>query len=562
MYFLAVRNPNGDAVWQMTLTPDNLEHSLNFERYLEQQPVSDQLSNCLLNTTYLGRFSKDQLRIMRNEILARHGWKFQSKDLQEYFGKQPWYKPGNDNKAIKLHIIEQLNIQLIKSEETVPDTFRSYGADASQYVGGLADDGRGPDEVGTVLGENVYLVSTETQFLDALGNNRTVIVAKNVHLNLSRVLENEELFLKKTGRRWASDATAIITKQPMVVSESETDGRQLALLNFSGLVIKGERNSSIEVDPRYSYCLYFINCDHCEVQNLTIGHTEGGYCSGGVIGVRGGRQNLVKDCDLYGCGTYGLDLIETTDFSMISSTVHDCTYGIMELRSCMAVKFNKCDFYNNREYSLIEGVGNEGLTFTDCRFYANWGDAPLFRLDNTFYLIGCEIYHPTQNLGSIEMAEQLQGPSKWVDNPLDTNIKGRNIGPDQQKDKQFESCPLTVIEEGWKTRTIDNVINGSFGIMLERFDQTWPTWMVGEIRAAMEKGLSKVVLDEETSLEVTVDTKNGFAGIVWRLASGIAATATSCWPSAWASPQIPLSISYASMTTTLRRNASPLSLRS
>ena len=309
MYFLAVRNPNGDAVWQMTLTPDNLEHSLNFERYLEQQPVSDQLSNCLLNTTYLGRFSKDQLRIMRNEILARHGWKFQSKDLQEYFGKQPWYKPGNDNKAIKLHIIEQLNIQLIKSEETVPDTFRSYGADASQYVGGLADDGRGPDEVGTVLGENVYLVSTETQFLDALGNNRTVIVAKNVHLNLSRVLENEELFLKKTGRRWASDATAIITKQPMVVSESETDGRQLALLNFSGLVIKGERNSSIEVDPRYSYCLYFINCDHCEVQNLTIGHTEGGYCSGGVIGVRGGRQNLVKDCDLYGCGTYGLDLI-------------------------------------------------------------------------------------------------------------------------------------------------------------------------------------------------------------------------------------------------------------
>ena len=511
MYFLAVRNPNGDAVWQMTLTPDNLEHSLAFERRLEQQPVSDQLSTCLLNTTYLGRFSKDQLRIMRNEILARHGWKFQSKDLQEYFGSQPWYKPGNNNNAIKLHIIEQLNIQLIKSEETVPDTFRSYGADVSQYAGGLAEDGRGPDEVNGKGGEIV--VKTEAQFLSALGNNRTVVVAGDVHLNLSRVLENEEMFKNQPGRRWASDATAIISKQPLVVSESETDGRQLALVNFSGLVIKGERNSSIEVDPRYSYCLYLINCDHCEVQNLTIGHTEGGYCSGGVIGVRGGRQNMVKDCDLYGCGTYGLDLMETTDFSMFNSNVHDCTYGIMELRSCVGVKFNNCDFFNNREYSLIEGSGVEGLTFDKCRFYANWGDAPLFALDNTFYLIGCEIYHPTKNLGSIEMAEQLQGPSKWVDNPLDNSIKGRNIGPDQVQDRHFESCPLTVIEEGWKTHTIDNVINGSLGIMLERFDQTWPTWMVGQVREAMEKGLSKVVLDEETSLIVTVDAKNGFAEV-------------------------------------------------
>ena len=81
----------------------------------------------------------------------------------------------------------------------------------------------------------------------------------------------------------------------------------------------------------------------------------------------------------------------------------------------------------------------------------------------------------------------------------------------QAQDKKF--CPLTEIEEGWKTKTIDNVINGSLGIMLERFDQTWPTWMVGEVRDAMEKGLSEVVLDEETSLTVTVDSKNGYVEV-------------------------------------------------
>ena len=73
-----------------------------------------------------------------------------------------------------------------------------------------------------------------------------------------------------------------------------------------------------------------------------------------------------------------------------------------------------------------------------------------------------------------------------------------------------ESVSIEDINKGWGTKTINNVINGSLGIMLERFDQTWPTWMVGVVRETMEKGLAEEVLDEETELTVTVDTKNGF----------------------------------------------------
>ncbi len=440
MNFLVVCRPNGDASEILVLTPDNLKDCRGQEEWAEKQPVSDIITGRLLNTTYLSRFSKDELRLMRNEILARHGWKFQSKDLQEYFGKQSWYRPVADNKTIKLNIIEQTNVQMIKSEEIVPDSERGY-MDMSdpvynkdlrdlvdgkgRFPGGLDDDGRGPDEVDG----NFYSVTNETEFLAALGNNRTVVIAAGAHLNLSRVLEREEMFVGERGRRWTSDASAIASKDPLVVSESETDGRQLALVNMKNLIIRGERNSSIEVDPRYSYCLYFINCENCEVHNLTIGHTEGGTCSGGVIGVRGGRMTLVKDCDLYGCGTFGLDLIETSDFALINSNIHDCTYGIMELRSCVSVKFTKCDFFSNREYALIEGWGNEGLVFDDCRFFANWGDAPLFRLDNTFYLMGCQVYHPSENLGSMNICEQIGKKTVFIDNPLDPNIQGRGLGP-------------------------------------------------------------------------------------------------------------------------------------
>ena len=441
MNFLVVRRPNGDASDILVLTPDNLKNCQKQEKWAEEQPVSNIITGMLLNTNYLGRFSKDELRLMRNEILARHGWKFQSKDLQEHFGKQSWYKPVANNNTIKLNIIEQTNVQLIKSEEIVPDSERGY-MDMSDPVynqglrelvdgqgmfpGGLDDDGRGPDEID---GDDVFRVTNEAEFLAALGNDRTVVIATGSHLNLSRVLEREEMFIGERGRRWSNDASAIVSKDPLVVSESETDGRQLALVNMKNLIIRGEQNSSIEVDPRYSYCLYFINCENCEVHNLTIGHTEGGYCSGGVIGVRGGRMTLVKDCDLYGCGTYGLDLIETSDFALMNSNIHDCTYGIMELRSCVSVKFTKCDFFSNREYTLIEGWGIEGLVFDDCRFFANWGDAPLFNLDNTFYLMGCQVYHPSGNLGTMNMCEQIGKKTVFIDNPLDPNIQGRGLGP-------------------------------------------------------------------------------------------------------------------------------------
>ena len=74
-------------------------------------------STMLLNTQTLRRYDKKTLRIMRNEIMARHGYRFQSKDLQEYFGKQSWYKPVASNNQVKLSFVEQLNVELIKYTE-------------------------------------------------------------------------------------------------------------------------------------------------------------------------------------------------------------------------------------------------------------------------------------------------------------------------------------------------------------------------------------------------------------------------------------------------------------
>ena len=75
-----------------------------------------------LNMSILSHYSKEALGLMRNEILARHGYVFKSDDLSTYFLKQDWYEPEEGRADVRLSAVEQLNISLIKSAESVPDS--------------------------------------------------------------------------------------------------------------------------------------------------------------------------------------------------------------------------------------------------------------------------------------------------------------------------------------------------------------------------------------------------------------------------------------------------------
>lgn len=64
--------------------------------------------------------TKEELRLARNEIYARHGLMFQAQDLQEYFGRQAWYNPsipaGQFDENI-LNSYEKENLQLLQRLE-------------------------------------------------------------------------------------------------------------------------------------------------------------------------------------------------------------------------------------------------------------------------------------------------------------------------------------------------------------------------------------------------------------------------------------------------------------
>ena len=75
----------------------------------------------LLNDGQFRRLKKSTLRIMRNSILAQNGYRFQSKDLQDYFSKCSWYHPISSNDDVKPNLMERLNVELIQAEEARPD---------------------------------------------------------------------------------------------------------------------------------------------------------------------------------------------------------------------------------------------------------------------------------------------------------------------------------------------------------------------------------------------------------------------------------------------------------
>jgi len=71
------------------------------------------------------------LRLGRNEIFARHGLIFESRDLDEYFGSKSWYSPAipaRDMDDIRLNRFEEQNARLFQSVEREWKSLSNGGA--------------------------------------------------------------------------------------------------------------------------------------------------------------------------------------------------------------------------------------------------------------------------------------------------------------------------------------------------------------------------------------------------------------------------------------------------
>ncbi len=73
--------------------------------------------NKLIAASMLHGLSLNELRLLRNEVYARHGRQFQAPWLSQYFFSQPWYQPDDNFKDEELSGPDKQNVETIVAYE-------------------------------------------------------------------------------------------------------------------------------------------------------------------------------------------------------------------------------------------------------------------------------------------------------------------------------------------------------------------------------------------------------------------------------------------------------------
>ena len=89
----------------------------NFNYYAKEFGKYPKGSNKRLKHSDVSNLSKYELKIMRNEIFARHGYIFKTSAMAQYFSGQSWYRPLHKDVSSKLSTTEKDNVNFIKRYE-------------------------------------------------------------------------------------------------------------------------------------------------------------------------------------------------------------------------------------------------------------------------------------------------------------------------------------------------------------------------------------------------------------------------------------------------------------
>ncbi|MDY0276010.1 MAG: right-handed parallel beta-helix repeat-containing protein [Desulfomicrobium sp.] len=224
-------------------------------------------------------------------------------------------------------------------------------------------------------------VSTELEFLAALGSNRVIILAPGQY-NLSASAPEQSLEAI-VGKDYYNDDEDMAGLYKSLQDKGITwkyvgDGYELCLTGITNLTIQGPPDgpATLLVDPRYAFVLKFDDCHLITLKNFIAGHSEGGYCDGGVLGFANSSSIDISGCRLFGSGTVGLGLYDVSNINVASTTIFDCTYGIMQIWDSESITFKSCLFHNNKEYYGVEIRNAQNIIFDSCSFMNNQG--PMF----------------------------------------------------------------------------------------------------------------------------------------------------------------------------------------
>ncbi len=197
-------------------------------------------------------------------------------------------------------------------------------------------------------------VSNATELLNSIRNNRRIIL-KAGEYNFSAVSDK--------------DVTNSMLKSEYGAYEVQ---------DAYNLCLEAEDGADVQfcIEDPYMPVVSFECGRNIKLSGITAGHkVEPGYCSGSVLRFDNVSGIDIDSCNLYGCGTYGLEASYCYDINVTNTDIYECTYGLVSLIGSGDTLFENCTLRDSKDLSMITLESVYNINFENCEFRNNVSDA-------------------------------------------------------------------------------------------------------------------------------------------------------------------------------------------
>ena len=276
-------------------------------------------------------------------------------------------------------------------------------------------------------------------------------------------------------------------------NEVYDDGWELEIAGVENLTIRAARaGAEIVTAPRYACVLAFVNCKNVTLDGFIAGHTDGpGFCTGAVLHMLGCRDMSVTGCDLYGCGTYGLELDKCRGVHALGTTIRDCSYGAVYANACSDVLLDDCavhgiegyggvfNFYSCHDCAVINSMvrsctipslvdlhSARDIYMAGCEISRNSFDGTFFCTPYPLVLEGCVFKGNSSAYGwyndSWQQSERVVDPEgkPYADGDFETLTLKENVNWTAPEELSFTAAPVEASEDGMiHVKTVDELLS-------------------------------------------------------------------------------------------------------
>jgi len=254
--------------------------------------------------------------------------------------------------SVRLLDVESGAVLRAADDMKSPDLKNAMDGGVKRVVAILLGDAPPPTLTSSDNGDTTF-VSNAAELIAAIRSNAIIALNPGTY-NLSKQTRVKNRFVT-----WTDNYDG---KYPII-----TGVENLTLL------LHGNGKAEVLIDPAYGWVIEFRAVKNITLRDLTFGHTSPGSCMGGVLRFEDAENIQLNNLDLFGSGTYGLELSSVNNLTMQKSTIRDCTYGLMVIDKCDNIRFMDSEFLDTKEYNLVDIKASARILFENALFRGNSG---------------------------------------------------------------------------------------------------------------------------------------------------------------------------------------------